>query len=66
MHGRNMPLPGAHALVRASYLITNIERRVERGELSSDDAKELLQELSALLARIGGTRPDDSREDAEV
>ena len=60
-----MPLHGAHALVRASYLITNIERRVERGEISSDDAKELLQELSALLARIGGTRIEASRDDGD-
>jgi hypothetical protein len=51
--------------VRASYLITNIERRVERGEISSDDAKELLQELSALLARIGGTRIEASRDDGD-
>ena len=60
-----MPPPGVHALVRASYLITTIERRVERGELSSDDAKALLQELSALLARMAVTRSASSREGAK-
>jgi hypothetical protein len=56
--------PGVHALVRASYLITKIEQRVAQGELSSEDAKELLQELSALLARIAVSRADPSRDDA--
>ena len=61
-HRPRMPQLGAHALVRASYLITNIERRVERGEISSADAKALLHELSALLARIAAARSDSSRE----
>jgi hypothetical protein len=57
-----MAKPSVHALVRASYLITTIERRVEQGALSSDDAKVLLHELSALLARIALARSDSSRE----
>ena len=60
-----MPQPGMHALVRASYLISNIEQRFERGELSSEDARELLQELSALVARLA-TRSDPSREGDKV
>jgi hypothetical protein len=65
-HRRQMPHPGVHALVRASHLITNIERRVKQGDLSSVDAKALLQELSALLARMGVGRSDPSCEGAKA
>lgn len=61
-----MPVLGAHALVRASYLISNIERRVERGEISSNDARALLQELSALLERMAVARSDSSRDGAKA
>ena len=54
-----------HALVRASYLISNIEKRFEHGELSPADARELLQELSALVARLA-TRSEPSREGNEA
>ena len=55
-HATPMNELAAHALVRASFLITNIERLVERGDLSTTDAKQLLGQLSSLLARLPSPR----------
>jgi hypothetical protein len=51
-HENRMNELAAHALVRASFLITNIERLVAQGDLSTTDAKQLLGQLSSLLARL--------------